>query len=1009
MVAEKAAQLTAQFYEWELLGRGWLHAQEPVELEPEFTPFFGHFLIQPPPVDDGMHHTLLSKAAALFRSQKQQPLNELPPQVSYNLFPYHDDDYLIAYQPHLSKQSFAKAHEVEQLLTMLSYCTNPVSFEIIGRKEGILFYLVCRSADERYIKSQLQTYFHNTTLVEKEIDDIQFVWEGSPCATVDYGLQEEFMRPLAHLRTVTTDSFTGILSLMEHLEENEQVIYQVLCNGVCNHWESSILRSVSGKKGEPFFEDAPKMLPLAKEKVTSTICAATVRLLTQAPTITASFALLEKVSFALCTTVKSQYNALRPLIDSTYSIENRISDIMYRTSCRAGMLLNTKELASFIHIPEAALISKKLLGDTRKTKQVPLIAQGHRLLLGKNIHAGIETEVTIADEQRLKHTHIIGATGTGKSTLLSSLICQDIAQGEGVAVLDPHGDLIDTILAHIPHTRINDVIVIDPSDTEYPVSFNILKAHSDIEREVLSSDLVTAFRKYSTSWGDQMNSVFANAILAFLENTKGGTLVDLRRFLIEKPYRESFLQSVSDPSIVYYWKKEYPLLKTNSIGAILTRLDAFLRPRLIRNMVAQEKGIDFEAVLNQKKILLVKLSQGLIGAENSYLLGSFVVSKINQAALARQETINRPNFFVYIDEFQHFITPSLAHMLSGARKYHVGLTLAHQDIQQVQKQDGEVLHSLLSNAGTRICFRSGDADAKRLAEGFSFFESKDIQNLNTGEAIVRIEKPENDFSLATIPFQSVEEAYAHKEDVIERSRNTYSTPKAEVEKLVHLQIAETIEEEKPPILQQQKVVIKEETKPTPVQPVERAVPVIDDSKIEAENRKVMKRKEETQHRYLQNLIKKMAESKGYRAVIESVTPDGKGKVDVVIAASSITIACEVSVTTDCDWELHNVQKCVAAGYTAVFVCCTNNNTMEALQKKVAEAFDESVREKIVITSPDGLFTFLDSITVTPSPTETTMKGYRVKVEYDSLSQDEIKRKQESISKIVLDSLRKMKK
>jgi len=315
----------------------------------------------------------------------------------------------------------------------------------------------------------------------------------------------------------------------------------------------------------------------------------------------------------------------------------------------------------------------------------PAIATGHPFILGTNIHQGREAEVSVSAEQRLKHTHVIGATGTGKSTLLLSLITQDIEQGNGFAVLDPHGDLIESVLSRVPENRTNDVVLIDPSDTAFPVAFNILTAHSEIEKDILSSDLVAVFRRFSTSWGDQMNSVLANAILAFLENERGGTLMDLRRFLVEKEFREGYLRTVTDPHIAYYWQKEYPLLKSTSIGPILTRLDTFLRPKPIRYMVAQRRGLDFEKILNTKKILLIKLAQGLIGDENSYILGTTFVSKIYQAAMARQAKAKdeRSNFYLYVDEFQNFITPSMSAILSGARKYHLGLILAHQDMQQL--------------------------------------------------------------------------------------------------------------------------------------------------------------------------------------------------------------------------------------------------------------------------------------------------------------------------------------
>src|SRR5205814_9960193 len=215
-----------------------------------------------------------------------------------------------------------------------------------------------------------------------------------------------------------------------------------------------------------------------------------------------------------------------------------------------------------------------------------------------------------------------------------NLIRQDIENGEGVAVLDPHGDLVDQILGIIPPARIGDVVLVDPADLEYSIGFNILSAHSELEKNLLSSDLVAVFRRLSTSWGDQMTSVLGNAILAFLESSQGGTLADLRRFLVEVDFRKQFLGTVRDPEVVYYWGKEFPLLSGKPQAPLLTRLDTFLRPKLIRYMVSQKKDrLDFRSMMDSKKIVLAKLAQGAIGEENAYLLGTLIVAKLHQMAL----------------------------------------------------------------------------------------------------------------------------------------------------------------------------------------------------------------------------------------------------------------------------------------------------------------------------------------------------------------------------------------
>ena len=268
---------------------------------------------------------------------------------------------------------------------------------------------------------------------------------------------------------------------------------------------------------------------------------------------------------------------------------------------------------------------------------------------------------------------IIGASGTGKSTLLFNLIRQDIENGEGVALLDPHGDLTERILGIIPPERINDVVLVDPADEEFSVGFNILSAHSEQEKTLLASDLVSVFQRLSTSWGDQMQSVLQNAILAFLNSSRGGTLADLRRFLVEPAFRTEFLKSVSDPNVLYYWQKGFSHLSGNkSVGPILTRLEMFLAQRPIAHMVSQpENKLNFGEIMDTGKIFLAMLPEGLLGRENSYLLGAVLVSKFQQLVMARQakKIAARRNFWIYIDEFANFITPTMAEILSGARKY----------------------------------------------------------------------------------------------------------------------------------------------------------------------------------------------------------------------------------------------------------------------------------------------------------------------------------------------------
>jgi hypothetical protein len=826
------------------------------------------------------------------------------------------------------------------------------------------------------------------------------------------------MLPLATSKNFSLDPLTGLFGLFENIQSGVTGIVQILFKGTVDPWVNSILASVVDSEGDSFFLDAPDMPKLAQEKISSPLFGVVIRAIGQSDSKSQAQNIAHSLAKVLCHMSGSSENTLIPLSNSEYPFDDHFDDVRLRQSHRLGMLLNADELVNFVHIPSASVVSSKLGRDTKKTKIAPSIARGNDLLLGMNNHQGQSIAVTVNAEQRLRHTHIIGATGTGKSTLLQNLVLQDINQGNGVAVLDPHGDLIENILANIPANRVSDVVLVDPADSLFPIGFNILSVKSDLEKDVLSSDLIAVFRRLSTSWGDQMNSVFANAILAFLENSKTGTLMDLRRFLVEKSFRDSYLKTVTDPSITYYWQKEYPLVKSASIGPILTRLDTFLRPKLIRNMVGQKKSLDFDNILNSGKILLVKLSQGLIGDENSYLLGTVVVSKIYQAAMARQaqgkET--RKDFFLYVDEFQNFITPSMSRILSGARKYHLGLILAHQDMQQLVQEDQALAGSVIANAGTRICFRLGDTDAKRFEDGFSVFDAEDLQNLETGQAIVRLERPDYDFNLSVAPVKEThsESSKIIREQIIEHTRGKYGTPKEAVEASFEYFNVITEEEvpqpskQKPVVIQQQEEVVEQKAENTEIEkPV--VVEGLNQLQIQETTDRFVKQKEVSQHRYLQTLIKKMAEARGYKALIEEPTPDGKGRVDVALEKNGKRIACEIGITTTKEWEVHNLLKCIAAGYNPVIAISNDKKGIELMQKQVNETLDANTRKKVFVMEPEQLFFYLDTETAKEATTEKRVKGYRVKVEYSASPQEETKQRRESVAKAVLNSLKKSEK
>ena len=783
-------RFTEQFRKWERRGRGWQVYSEPVCPEPPFRPFPGHYLPSQPVVDDGRRPTMLSSLV----QRLSRKLSSQPPPVP--VVPETEEepepevlirDATVELQVSLPAKLDISREGFEQFLLNLSLCREPVAFELLGAHKRVIAQFATHPDDAHLARRQLLAHFPEALFQSREGTLRQGLgcMRGRRC--LGRGIPGWRMNSCSRLTTSKVDPFIGIVGALSELHPGELGLFQVLFQPVQHPWAESITWSVTHEDGKPFFVNSPELAVAAEKKIARPLFAAVVRIAVRSESFDRTLQIARDLAGSLRVFAHPVGNELIPLENTDYAFEDHIEDVLRRQSRRSGMLLNSDELIGFVHLPSSAVRSPVLQRETGKTKATPLIVRGSEgLLFGNNVHAEESIPVRLRPDQRVRHCHIIGASGTGKSTLLRNLIFQDIQNGEGVAVLDPHGDLIDQILGVIPNERIDDVVLVDPSDEQYSVGFNILSAHSDLEKNLLSSDLVSVFERLSTSWGDQMGSVLRNAILAFLESDQNGTLADLRRFLIEPAFREKHLKSVRDPDIVYYWKKGFAQLSGNkSIGPAITRLDTFLAPKPIRYMVSQTVNrLDFGDILDTGKIFLAKLSQGQMGKENAFLLGSLLVAKFQQLAMGRQaqREAARRDFWLYIDEFQNFITPSMTEILTGARKYRLGLILAHQELRQLER-DREVASAVLSNPYTRVVFRVGDADARALESGFSFFEARDLQNLETGQAICRVEKADGDFNLS-IPFpEEIDPAAAGatRQAVIAASRRKYATPRAEVE------------------------------------------------------------------------------------------------------------------------------------------------------------------------------------------------------------------------------------
>lgn len=399
----------------------------------------------------------------------------------------------------------------------------------------------------------------------------------------------------------------------------------------------------------------------------------------------------------------------------------------------------------------------------------------------------------IKRRDRRQHSYVIGKTGTGKSAMLNNMIVQDIANGEGVCVVDPHGELVEGILEKIPEERMKDVVYFNPADPDYHIGFNILELPDTQYKHLVASGLMAIFTKiWSGVWSPRMEYILNNCILALLD-TPHSTLLGIPRLLTDKAYRQQVVANVQDPVVRAFWTNEFESwqdrFRNEAIAPIQNKVGQFLSTSLVRNIVGQPKStIDIFDIMNQGKIFLVNVSKGRIGEDNSALLGAMLITKIQLAAMERVRIPeqDRVDFYLYVDEFQNFATDSFAGILSEARKYRLNLTLAHQYVGQlVTETSTRVRDAIFGNVGTMIIFRVGAADAEFLENEFTpEFTIEDIVNLPNYHIYIKLmvdgvtARP---FSAITLPPFKVQTSASAKQDIITMSRRYYARPREVIE------------------------------------------------------------------------------------------------------------------------------------------------------------------------------------------------------------------------------------
>ncbi|NTV44914.1 MAG: type IV secretion system DNA-binding domain-containing protein [Candidatus Yonathbacteria bacterium] len=398
----------------------------------------------------------------------------------------------------------------------------------------------------------------------------------------------------------------------------------------------------------------------------------------------------------------------------------------------------------------------------------------------------------IKASDRTRHMYVIGKTGMGKSTMLENMAVQDILNGNGLAVMDPHGSFAERILEYVPPERVNDVIYFAPFDMEYPVSFNVMEDVGYDKRHLVVSGLMSAFEKiWADAWSARMAYILQNTLFALLEYPDS-TLLDINKMLVNKAFRKDVVDKVTDPTVKSFWTDEFAKYTERytqeATPAIQNKIGQFTSNPVIRNIVGQPQStFDIRKIMDEKKILIMNLSKGRIGEGNTNLLGSMLITKIYLAAMSRADAPNMatlPNFYFFVDEFQSFANKSFADILSEARKYKLNLTIAHQYVEQM---DEDVRSAVFGNVGSMIVFRVGSFDADLFEKEFApQFVAEDIVNLGFAQIYLRLmidgvgSKP---FSGTTLPPIAMP-AISMKQTVIDTSRKNYAKARVDIEENV---------------------------------------------------------------------------------------------------------------------------------------------------------------------------------------------------------------------------------
>lgn len=635
-----------------------------------------------------------------------------------------------------------------------------ISFEIVAFKEKIKFYVVCPSKAADLVEKQILGAYPSAEVTVTK--DYNIYPENCYVEFAELRLDKESYLPIVLYDKFSLDPLNPITNSLSKVQDKEAIAIQYLISPADDKWRNigrSVLKNIEKSQKDPE-NKSPAALPseviqAIEDKITKIGFDTTIRIISISPTkemakinlsnVLASFQQFNNPQANKFSKLK--INKIKEFLRKKYIVYdfvNRIPPILANES-----VLNTAELATIFHFPSKKVETPHLEWLIAKKAPADETVQSKGLWLGTSSYRGLEKDVAMGSlDDRRRHMYIIGQTGTGKSYFMQNLALQDINAGHGICYIDPHGDGVDWLLERIPPHRAEDVIFWNPGDFEKPFGFNILENRSEEEKHFI----VNAFYKMIQKLFDPNNQGITGpllersirSVLLTAMAKKGGTLIEaMKCLLLDWDVINDLLQYTTDPFVLDYWRKEIPSTPENRRGELMgyftSKLDRFISNRLMRNILGQSvSSFDLREVMDERKILLINLSKGRIGAENSEFLGLLLIPRILSAAMSRvdQPIEERRDFFLYVDEFQNFATDDFATILSEARKFRLNLIVANQYIGQIQDQ---VRNAVFGNVGTIISFRVGLDDAEYLEGQFApVFNKNDLTNLENQNAYVKL-------------------------------------------------------------------------------------------------------------------------------------------------------------------------------------------------------------------------------------------------------------------------------